>query len=218
MTKVSCNLQNSCDVPKVPQMLTKSLNNWSHAWAGFTHSIFKCCFFIDSHKTSVLFLEMEWQILSFNHVCFKEIHVHSNYPPIWFSMCVEEGLGLTVGFQINLHYFPIHRPRKHPNMWRLHACSQGFWYFVQKKAKFRGIFRGKFAEKSADFAGFSQKNRLISEDFRGRKVKICSKISWFRGILAEKSQITKDFQRQIPRKIGRFHGKFRGETLPKNNQ
>ena len=31
---------------------------------------------------------------------------------------------------------------------------QGFWYFAEKKAKFRGIFRGKFAEKSADFAGF----------------------------------------------------------------
>ena len=30
---------------------------------------------------------------------------------------------------------------------------QGFWYFAEKKAKFRGIFRGKFAEKSANFAG-----------------------------------------------------------------
>ena len=71
--------------------------------------------------------------------------------------------------------------------------SQGFWYFAEKKAKFRGIFRGKFAEKSADFAGFSreesqnsrkdrpisgifarksqnsQKNRPISRDFRGKK-------------------------------------------------
>lgn len=83
-------------------MLTKSLNNWSYSLAGFTHNIFKCCCFIDSHKTSVLFLEMEWQISCFNHVCFKEIH--SNYPPIWFSMWFEEGLGLTVGFQINLHF------------------------------------------------------------------------------------------------------------------
>ena len=46
----------------------------------------------------------------------------------------------------------------------------------KKKAKFRGIFRGKFAEKSADFAGFSreksqnsQKNRRISRDFSGKK-------------------------------------------------
>ena len=35
--------QNSCDVPKVPQMLTKRLNNWSYSWAGFTHNTFKCC-------------------------------------------------------------------------------------------------------------------------------------------------------------------------------
>ena len=48
----------------------------------------------------------------------------------------------------------------------------------RKKAKFRGIFRGKFVEKSTDFAGFSReksqnsrKNRLILRDFHGRKVK-----------------------------------------------
>ena len=82
--------------------------------------------------------------------------------------------------------------------------KQGFWYFTEKKSKFRGIFRGKFAEKSADFAGFSQEksqnsrnNRPISGDFRGRKVKIRRKIGPFRGILAEKSQFSKDFQGQI---------------------
>ena len=82
--------------------------------------------------------------------------------------------------------------------------KQGFWYFAEKKAKFRGIFRGKFAEKSADFVGFSreksqnsQNNRPISGDFRGRKVKIRRKIGPFRGILAEKSQFSKDFQGQI---------------------
>ena len=84
--------------------------------------------------------------------------------------------------------------------------KQGFWYFAGKKAKFSGIFRGKFAEKSADFRG----NR-----FRGRKVKICRKIGRFRGILAEKSQFSKDFQGQILRKIGRFHGKFRGGNFAK---
>ena len=101
----------------------------------------------------------------------------------------------------------------------------GLLIFRGKKAKFRGIFRGKFAEKSADFAGFSREksqnsrnNRPISGDFRGRKVKIRRKIGPFRGILAEKSQFSKDFQGQILRKIGRFHGKFRGETLPRNNQ
>ena len=61
----------------------------------------------------------------------------------------------------------------------------------EKKSKFRGIFKGKFAEKSADFEGFLQeklveksvdfegflreksqnlrKNRLISWDFSGKK-------------------------------------------------
>ena len=72
----------------------------------------------------------------------------------------------------------------------LHNTSQGFWYFAEKKAKFRGIFRGKFTEKSADFTGFSreksqnslkngpilreksqksQKNQPISRDFSGKK-------------------------------------------------
>ena len=84
---------------------------------------------------------------------------------------------------------------------------QGFRYFTEKNAKFRGIFRGKFAEKSADFAGFSreksrnlQKNRLISRDFSGKK-------SNFEG-----------FSGQILRKIGPFLGKFGGETSPRNNQ
>ena len=77
-------------------------------------------------------------------------------------------------------------------------------------------------KKKQNFAGFSgansQKNRPISLDFRGREVKLGRKIGRFRGILAEKSQISKDFQGQILRKIGRFHGKFRGETSPRNNQ
>ena len=102
--------------------------------------------------------------------------------------------------------------------------KQGFWYFAEKKEKFRTIFRGKFAKKFADFAGFSQektqnsrKNRPISRDSQ-EKVKICRKIGRFHGILAEKSQILKDFQGQVLRKIGRFHGKFWGKTSPRNNQ
>ena len=105
------------------------------------------------------------------------------------------------------------------------SCYELFWLFLilstshrvtlyrasdisrKKNAKFRGIFRGKFAEKSADFAGFSrkksqnsQKNRPISRDFSGKK-------SNFEG-----------FSGQILRQIGWFHGKFRGETSPRNNQ
>ena len=88
-------------------------------------------------------------------------------------------------------------------------------------------------KKKQNFAGFSgansRKNRPISRDFRGKKVKIHGKIGQFHGIkvkihrkisrfrwiLAEKSQILKDFQGQI---IGRFQGKFRGETSSRNNQ
>ena len=77
-------------------------------------------------------------------------------------------------------------------------------------------------KKKQNFAGFSEansrKNRPISRDFRGKKVKIRGKIGRFHGILAEKSQILKDFQREILGKIGLFHGKFQGETSPRNNQ
>ena len=96
----------------------------------------------------------------------------------------------------------------------------GLLIFRGKKAKFRGIFRGKFAEKSADFVGFSRiksqnswKNRTILRDFCGRKVKIRRKISQFCGILAEKSQISKDFRGKFLEKSADFmdfHGKFGG--------
>ena len=66
-------------------------------------------------------------------------------------------------------------------------------------------------EKSADFAGFSREKSQNSPENRS--------ISWN---FSRKSQISKDFQGQILRKIGRFpglfHGKFRGETSPRNNR
>ena len=56
--------------------------------------------------------------------------------------------------------------------------NSGLLIFRGKKAKFLGIFRGKFVEKSADFAWFLRekseslwKTRPISRDFRGRKDK-----------------------------------------------
>ena len=102
-------------------------------------------------------------------------------------------------------------------------------------------------KKKQNFAGFSRansrKNRPISWDFhgkkvkirgkigrsrgrrvkirrkigrsRGRRVKIRRKIGRFRGILAEKSQISKDFQGQILRRIGRFYRKFGGGNFAK---
>ena len=75
----------------------------------------------------------------------------------------------------------------------MYACiNQGLCYFVKKKTKFHGIFRGKFAEKSANFVGFSreksqnsQKNQPISRDFSGQKVKFRRII---RGKFVEKNQ------------------------------
>ena len=82
----------------------------------------------------------------------------------------------------------------------------------------QGQIRGKIGRFRVKKSQNSQKNGPILRDFRGRKVKICWKIVRFRGILAEKSHISKDFQGQILRKIGRFHGKFQGETSPRDNQ
>ena len=89
----------------------------------------------------------------------------------------------------------------------------------KKKQNFAG-FSGANSRKNRPISrGKSQnswKNRPISRDFRGKKVKLRGTISRFRGLLAEKSQFSKDFRGQILRKIGRFHGKFRGETSPRN--
>ena len=53
------------------------------------------------------------------------------------------------------------------------------------------IFRGKKSKISRDFQG---QIRGKIGGFRGEKVKIRRKIGRFRGILAEKSQISKDFR------------------------
>ena len=89
-------------------------------------------------------------------------------------------------------------------MLQLYLSKQGFWYFAKKKQNFAG-FSGANLRKnwpiSRDFRGKknqnSRINRPISGDFRGRKVKIRRKIGPFWGILAEKSQFSKDFQGQI---------------------
>ena len=103
--------------------------------------------------------------------------------------------------------------------------EQNFAGFSGGNSRKNRLISRDFRGKNRRFPGFSReksqnsrRNRLILRDFRGRKVKICRKIGRFRGILAEKSQISKDFQGQIVRKIGRCHGKFRGETSPRNNQ
>ena len=82
------------------------------------------------------------------------------------------------------------------------------------------IFRAK---KKQNFAGFSgansRKNRPISRDFRGKKVKICGKIGRFRGIFAgEKSKFAKksaDFK-GVQRKKVKFRRIFWGKFLEKS--
>ena len=51
----------------------------------------------------------------------------------------------------------------------------------KKKAKFCGIFRGKFAEKSADFAGKKSKFAEQSADFAGEKSKFAKNSADFAG-------------------------------------
>ena len=97
------------------------------------------------------------------------------------------------------------------------ASYSGLLIFRGKKRKISRDFQGQIRGKIGQFRGkkviIRGKNRPISRDFRGRKVKNCRKIVGFRGILAEKSQISKDFQGQILRKIGRFPGLFHGKFL-----
>ena len=59
---------------------------------------------------------------------------------------------------------------------------------MENKAKFRGIFRGKFAEKSANLAGFSREKVKIRgkigrfyEIFAGEKSKFAEKSADFVG-------------------------------------
>ena len=101
---------------------------------------------------------------------------------------------------------------------RLDRASDISWKKTQNFVGFSGANLRKNRPISRDFQGKKVKIRSKIGQFRGRKVKIRRKIGQFRGILAEKSQILKDFRGQILRKIGRFHGKFRGETSPRNNQ
>ena len=49
----------------------------------------------------------------------------------------------------------------------------------KKKAKFRGIFRAKFAEKSANFAGKKSKLAKKLADFTGEKSKFAEKSADF---------------------------------------
>ena len=68
------------------------------------------------------------------------------------------------------------------------SCLTGLLIFHGKKVKFCGIFGGKFAEKSADFAGFSRgksehlrKIGRFRRIFAGEKSKFAEKSADFAG-------------------------------------
>ena len=79
----------------------------------------------------------------------------------------------------------------------------------KKKQNFAG-FSGANSRKNREKSKNSLKNRSTSRDFRGRKVKIRRKLAQFRRILAEKSQILKDFQGKFLEKSADFTGNFGG--------
>ena len=126
----------------------------------------------------------------------------------------------------------------------LSFLEAGLLIFRGKKANFLGIFRGKFVEKLANFAGFSgeesqnsrknrlisgifagksqnsQKNRLISRDFHGKKSDGLSFLEAglliFRG---KKANFLGIFRGKFSEKsadfMGNFGGKPRHETISK---
>ena len=102
------------------------------------------------------------------------------------------------------------------------SIRQGFWYFAEKKATFRGIFRGKFAEKSVDFAGFSReesqnsrKNRPISGIFAGKKSKFVEKSADFAGFSRKNVKFRRIFRGKFLEKSADFTGNFGGKQKQK---
>ena len=102
----------------------------------------------------------------------------------------------------------------------------GLLIFRGKKAKFRGIFSGKFAEKSADFAGFSQEKVKIRENisrfrgvFPGEKSKFAEKSADFEGFCRKKSKF-EAFSGANAQKNRPLSREISGETStsPRNNQ
>ena len=130
--------------------------------------------------------------------CFSFITEHAYVPHIIYF------LSIYFYYLVIVFWRPWHSNMEKNNLWpwlEVGLClgggswTQGFWYFAEKKAKFRGIFRGKFVEKLADFAGFSQeksqnsrKNRPISREISGGNFakKQLVKKSWFRWIFLGK--------------------------------
>ena len=82
---------------------------------------------------------------------------------------------------------------------------------TQNLAGFSGANSQKNRPISREKSQNLRENRPISRDFRWRKVKIRRKIVRFRGILAEKSQMSKDFKSKFFEKSANFSGSFGGK-------
>ena len=106
----------------------------------------------------------------------------------------------------------------------LHSCSgMGNWDKMVGKSKVCMGERSQLnlfvrasdisRKKTQNFAGFSgaksRKNRPISRDFRGKKVKICGKIGGLRRIFAGKSQNSQE-NRPISRHFSGKKSNFEG--------
>ena len=124
------------------------------------------------------------------------------------------------------HKLERHVPPKRVWVFRVLIHTSGLLIFRGKKAKFRGIFRDKFAKKSADFAGFSReesqnsrKNRPISGIFAGKKSKFVEKSADFAGFRHKNVKFRRIFRGKFLEKsadfTGNFVGKLRHETISK---
>ena len=91
----------------------------------------------------------------------------------------------------------------------------------KKKPKFSGIFRDKFAEKSADFAGEKSKFAEKSADFVGfsreKSQNSLENRSISRDFIGKKSNF-EGFRVKFLEKSADFTGNFGGETSLRNNQ
>ena len=95
----------------------------------------------------------------------------------------------------------------------------GLLIFRGKKAKLRGIFRGKFKEKSANiFAGFSReesqnsrKNRPMCGIFPGKKSKFVEKSANFVGFPWKNVKFRRIFRGKFLEKSADFTGNFGGK-------
>ena len=96
---------------------------------------------------------------------------------------------------------------------RLDRASNISWKKTQNFVGFSGANLCKNRPISRDFHGKKVKIRSKIGRFRGRKVKIRRKIGQFRGILVEKSQILKDFRGKFLEKSADFTGNFWGKLL-----